>query len=244
MPTIFYVILGTLSVSLISFVGVFALSMKNDRLERFLLPMVALSAGALIAGAFLHLLPEAVKMGGYGIFPTILASFIGFFLIEHVLHWRHCHKGHCDVHSFGYMNLIGDFVHNIIDGMVIAGAFVADIRLGFVTTFAIILHEIPQEIGDFGVLLYAGFSRTRALLLNFATACSAILGGLIGYAFASTSNSAEGLLLPIAIGGFLYIGASDLLPELRKEAEPKRIIPLFLVFLVGVGIMMLASFFE
>jgi zinc and cadmium transporter len=235
------ILISTIAISLISLVGLITLSMRPEKIERFILPFVALSAGAMMGGAFLHLLPEAVDRMGTSAFPVVLISFIGFFLVERVLHWHHCHGEDCDIHTFGYMNLIGDFIHNFIDGLVIAAAFVADVHLGWTTAFAMALHEIPQEVGDFGVLMHAGFSRTKAILLNLATAASAVIGGIIGYIFVSQSATLESLLLPIAAGGFLYIAGSDLLPELRKTSVPKHALQLFLVFLVGVSIMLAAK---
>lgn len=243
MSTLITIIVATTVVSLISLVGLLTLSMKSEKIDRLVLPFVALSAGAMMGGAFLHLLPEAVDLIGTQVFPIVLASFIGFFFIERVLHWRHCHHGQCDIHAFGYMSLIGDFIHNFIDGLVIAAAFVADIGLGWTTAFAVALHEIPQEIGDFGVLLHAGFSRTKAVILNLATAVSAIIGGVVGYMYASNSSAAESILLPIAAGGFLYIAGSDLLPELRKTSVPKHAIQLLFIFLAGIGMMVLAKYF-
>lgn len=237
------ILISTISISLISLVGLITLSMKPDRVERFVLPFVALSAGAMMGGAFLHLLPEAVDQIGTRAFPIVLVSFIGFFLIERVLHWHHCHGDHCDIHTFGYMNLIGDFIHNFIDGLVIAAAFMADIRLGWITALAMALHEIPQEVGDFGVLMHAGFSRTKAIAFNLFTALSAVAGGVIGYVFVSQSAVLESFLLPIAAGGFLYIAGSDLLPELRKTSVPKHVVQLFFIFLFGIGVMVAAKMF-
>jgi len=236
--TLLLILLATVAVSLVSLVGIITLGLKPERLERMTLALVGLAAGALMGGAFLHLLPEALaENGAEGIFTIVLVSFIGFFVIERLLHWRHCHKGHCDVHTFGHMSLIGDSIHNFIDGLVMAGAFVADWRLGVSTTLAIILHEIPQEIGDYAVLLHAGFGKMRALLLNLFTAFTAIAGGIIGYYAATSSAAFEQALLPIAAGGFIYIAASDLLPELRNDRSSNAVALSFALFLLGIGFM-------
>jgi len=232
METLWLIILSTSLVSLIAFIGILTLAFKEKLLEKILLGLVSLSAGALIGGAFLHLIPEAVELSE-NIFIYVLVGFVLFFLIEKILHWRHCHKGHCEVHTFAYMNLVGDAVHNFIDGLIIAAGYLVDLRLGIITTIAVALHEIPQEMGDFGVLIYGGFKKVNALFLNFLTALTAILGGIIGYFFLGTEASLT-FLLPFAAGGFIYIAASDLIPELRKE---KKVVANFLIFVLGIVMM-------
>ncbi|MBD3249438.1 hypothetical protein GF336_05315 [Candidatus Woesearchaeota archaeon] len=140
-------------------------------------------------------------------------------MIEKFLHWHHCHKGKCDIHTFTYMNLIGDGVHNFIDGLIIAASFSVDISFGVITTIAVIAHEIPQEIGDFGVLVYGGFGRLKALAFNFLSAVTAIIGAVIGYLISGSVEGFVPFLLPFAAGGFIYIAASDLVPELHKESD-------------------------
>jgi len=229
---------ATLLVSAISLVGIVAFSLKEELLKSLVLFMVALSAGALIGGAFLHLMPEAIKLyDAETVFGGVLIGFVLFFIVEKVFHWRHCHKEHCEVHTFAYMNLFGDIIHNFIDGLIIAASFVTNAALGLSTTLAVALHEIPQEIGDFGVLIYGGFKKKKAIMLNFVTALSAVVGGVIGYYLVSYIQLAQALLLPIAAGGFMYIAASDLIPEIRKEAELKKSIATFVMFLVGIAIM-------
>ena len=175
-------------------------------------------------------------------YPIVLFSFVLFFLIEKLLHWRHCHKKNCQVHTFGYMNLFGDAVHNFIDGLVIASTFIIDVKLGIITSFVIALHEIPQEIGDFGVLLYSEFSRKKALLANFLVALTAVFGGIFGYFLSFQIENITSYLLPFAAGGFIYIAASDLMPEIRKEASLKKSMLSFGVFLLGIVIMYVVKF--
>lgn len=245
MNELVYILGATLFVSLISFVGVFTLAMKKKDLEKSILLLVALSAGALMGGAFLHLIPEAVESSiGENVFLFVLIGFIAFFFIEKVLHWRHCHEEHCEVHSFAYMNIFGDGVHNFIDGLIIAASFMVDVHVGIVSTTAIILHEVPQEIGDFGVLLHGGFSRAKALLLNFVSALTAIVGGIVGYILSGVAETFTLMLLPFAAGGFIYIAASDLIPELRNEKKIDRSLLIFLTFLIGVFMMYAVKFLE
>ncbi len=235
--------ISTFLISLISFIGIFTLALKEKFLEKIVLFLVSLSAGALMGGAFLHLLPESVELReGLDVFLFVLVGFVLFFLIEKILHWRHCHKGECEVHTFTYMNLIGDSIHNFIDGLIMATSFVVSIPLGMTTTMAIALHEIPQEIGDFGVLIYGGFSKKKALILNFLVALTAVLGGLIGFFISNMVDDVKLFILPFAAGGFLYIAASDLIPEIRKETSLKKSMICFGIFILGISIMYTVKF--
>ena len=238
MDVLIYIITTTFLVSLISFIGVFTLGLKEKLLEKLLLFLIALSAGALIGGAFLHLIPEAVnEFGSEDVFLFIIIGFVSFFFMEKLLFWRHCHNKRCEIHTFAYLNLLGDAIHNFVDGLVIALSFLFSIELGIATTIAIILHEIPQEIGDFGVLVYGGFKRVKALLMNFLCAIIAIFGGIFGFFLNDYIPNMSYFLLPFAAGGFIYIAASDLIPEIRKEMDLKKSLPIFIVFLIGIAIM-------
>jgi len=235
---LFWIIFSTFLISLLALVGIFTLALKEKLLDKILFFSVALSAGGLMGSAFLHLLPESLeKSKSLNVSIWVLIAFIVFFLIEKILHWRHCHKGKCPVHLFGYLNLLGDGVHNFIDGLVIAAAFLTNSSLGLTTSLAIAMHEIPQEIGDFGVLVYAGFNKWRALFLNLVSATLAIFGGLVGYLLSGFSHSLASFLLPFAAGGFIYIAASDLLPEIRKETKIEKSLISFGTFIVGILIM-------
>lgn len=247
MQTLIYISMTTFAIALIAFIGIFALSLKEKILNKILLILVSLSAGALMGGAFLHLIPEAIEKTSHeatehthisnDIFVFILVGFVLFFVIEKVLHWRHCHKGKCDVHTFHYMNLVGDSIHNFIDGLIVAASFVTSIELGLTTTIAIAAHEIPQEIGDFGVLIYGGFEKKKAIILNFIVALTIVLGGIVGYLISKRVESATAFLLPFAAGGFIYIAATDLVPEIKKELDFKKYIPTLIVFIIGIMIM-------
>jgi zinc and cadmium transporter len=197
--------------------------------------LVSFSAGTMMGGAFLHLLPEAAEnFAAKQLNLIVLSSFVFFLLVEKLLHWRHCHKQNCPVHSFGYINIIGDGVHNLIDGLIIAASFVTSPALGVSTTIAIMFHEIPQEIGDFGVLIHAGFSRKKAIVLNFLSAITSIGGGVLGYFAAGKVDWLANALIPFAAGGFLYIAASDLIPEIRKEKQIKKSIANLIIFSAGI----------
>lgn len=238
MITLIYILAATFIVSLVSLIGVVSLAVNEEILRRFLIVMVGFSAGALMGGAFIHLLPEAMEMAEHTeVFFIVLVGFSVFFLIERFLFWRHCHKGVCDIHTFSYMILLGDAVHNFTDGLIIAVSFLVNPGFGILTTVMIIAHEIPQEIGDFGVLVYGGFTKTKALMFNFLSALTAVLGALFGYFLSSYVKGTIPFILPFAAGGFLYIGASDLVPELHKETDMKRSMTSFLFFLIGIFFM-------
>jgi len=226
---------STLLVSLMSLVGVTTFVVRGKLLERVLLALVGFSAGALMGGAFLHMLPEALEHSeSLSIFSYVIFGFAVFFLMEKFLYWRHCHKGECDVHTFTYMNLIGDGIHNFTDGIAIAASFMAGLPLGIATTLAVMAHEVPQEFGDFGVLVYGGFSRSRALFFNFIDQTTAILGGITGYVLFPYVAGLPLLILPFAAGGFIYIAGSDLIPELHREPDLKKSVLSFTFFLVGL----------
>lgn len=238
MNTFLWIMISTFFISLIAFIGIFTLALKDKLLDKTVLFLVSLSAGALMGGALLHLLPESVELrDGLDVFLFVLVGFILFFLIEKVLHWRHCHKGDCQIHTFTYMNLIGDSIHNFIDGLIMATSFVISIPLGLTTTMAIALHEIPQEIGDFGVLIYGGFEKRKAIILNFLIALTAVLGGLIGFFISNMVENVKLFIIPFAAGGFLYIAASDLIPEIRKETSLKKSMISFGIFVLGILLM-------
>jgi len=257
MLTIFYIIGTAFLISLIAFIGIFTLAIKDKILNKILLILVSLSAGALMGGAFLHLIPEAVEKSyneiteksgvihqeiPSDVFIFVLLGFILFFIIEKVLHWRHCHKGKCDVHTFQYMNLVGDSIHNFIDGLILAASYVASVELGFSTTIAIAAHEIPQEIGDFGVLIYGGFQKKKAIVLNFIVALTIVIGGVVGYLLSQSIDQATTFLLPFAAGGFIYIAATDLIPEIKKELDIKKYMVTLIVFILGIFLMWILKY--
>jgi len=241
-PLLYAIIAGT-CISFSSLLGVVALSLREKLLSKIIIFLVSISSGVLMGNAFLHLLPEASEtLPPETIYTVILISFIFFFLVEKIFHWRHCHDVDCHEHSFGYVNLVGDAIHNCIDGIIIGGTFATNIGLGIVTAITIATHEIPKEIGDFGVLLHAGFSKKKAMVLNFSVALMIVVGGMIGVLAAEAIGGFVSYLLPFAAGGFLYISASDLIPELRKEDKLHTSILSFVFFLLGIGFSYLTKF--
>lgn len=242
MSTLMLIILATLINGLVAFVGAFSLFLKEKFLNKILLILVAFSAGALLAGGLLHLLAESIELMAVDTaFLVMLFGFSLFFIIERFLHWHHCHEGKCDVHSFTYMILLGDGVHNFIDGLIIAASFLISVPFGVITTLLIIGHEIPQELGDFGVLVHGGFDKKKALLFNFGSQLTCVIGGIIGF-FMSGLGGVTTLLLPFAAGGFFYIAASDLIPELHKETDIKKSVLYFFFFLIGITFMVSMKF--
>ena len=250
MEELLWIILATLIVSAIALIGIITIGVNDKFLNEIVIFLVALSAGGLLGGGFLHLLPEgvgeaeALGLGELNVYLAVIAGFILFFIIEKVLVVHHCHnveKEHvCEFHAFKWLNLIGDGVHNFIDGLIIAVAFSADpngISLGIAATIAVIFHEIPQEMGDFGVLVYGGFSKRKALYLNFLTALIAVIGGVTGYFLIAAIEPLAPLLLAFAAGGFFYIAAADLIPELNKEYSIKKTTGIVLIFLGGIALM-------
>jgi zinc and cadmium transporter len=235
-------------VSLVSFIGAFTLSIKSGTLSKVLLYFVAFSAGALLGDAFIHLLPEVIESAGFTteISLYILAGVLSFFVVEKFIHWRHCHlpTSKMHPHSFAYMNLIGDGVHNFIDGLIIGASYLVSVPVGIATTLAVVFHEIPQEIGDFGVLLHGGFSRNRALLLNFLSAVTAVIGALVAVYIGSYVANSVNVLAAFAAGGFIYIAGVDLIPELHKKFTIKSAILQVIAIVLGIAVMYGLLFLE
>jgi len=238
-------ILASISVvSLISLVGIFTFLLKGKSLQNIIFYFVGFSAGALIGGAFLHILPESLeKNSNTFVFSWVICGMALFFLMERYFYWRHCHDENCQVHSFTYLNLVGDSLHNFFDGLVIAASFTVSIKVGVATTLAVIFHEIPHELGNFAVLVYGGFSRFKALLFNFLTVLTAFAGALAGFFMAEKAGHFSDFILPMTAGGFIYVASSDLIPEIHKENNQKRATMAFIAFLLGIIFMALAKKF-
>jgi len=238
----FYSIASVFLVSLISFSGALTLAIKKEKLKDLLIYFVSFSAGALLGDVFIHILPEVVEEYSHSIsliFIYVLVGILTSFILEKIICWRHCHlpitKTH--THNFAWMNLWGDFFHNIIDGLTIAASYLLNIGAGIATTLAVVFHEIPQEIGDFGVLLHGGFKVKKALFLNFLTALSAVIGAMISLLLNNRIEHLTLFLAPFAAGNFIYIASSDLIPELHKETAIKKGVIQIVTFLLGVLVM-------
>ncbi len=219
--------------------------------------LVSYAIGALLGASLLEVLPEAVEMGGdiKTVAKALLGGILLFFLLEKLVLWRHCHDEVCEAHSShdhdhghdhgrsGMMITVGDTFHNFVDGIIIAGAFLVDFRLGAVTALAIIAHEIPQEVGDFLILLHSGYTRTQALALNFLTGVATMLGALVGYYALSMLQGWTPVLLGLAGASMLYVALSDLIPGLHKRAEIGATLQQLVLIGLGVGTVALAGYF-
>ncbi|MFB6215813.1 MAG: ZIP family metal transporter [Candidatus Aenigmatarchaeota archaeon] len=242
MSPLLTIFLFTVLISFMAWMGSLTLFMREELLDKILLVLVALSAGTLTGGAFLHLLPKTVsRMGSISpviIFIPTMVGFSIFFALEQFIHWHHHHSTKHDKEPFTYMILISDGIHNYIDGLVIAGSFMINFQLGLITSFIVALHEIPQEIGDFGVLVYGGFKKMKALVLNYVTAATVILGGISGYFLYTAVEGITIYILPFAAGSFIYIAASGLIPEIKDCETWQKSAINFTVFLMGVSLML------
>lgn len=237
--TILRIFLSVLAVSLASLAGVFLLSLHQSLLRKALLALVSFAAGAMFANVFLHILPETMEVAPniHVAFRLVLLGILLSFLLEKFIHWHHCHTLDCHhPHAIGTMMLIGDGVHNVTDGILIAATYLVDTSLGIATTIAVLLHEIPQEIGDFAVLLHSGYSRSQALLWNFLSALTAFLGAFVVLLLREYVDGMEIVLLPIIAGNFLYIAGSDLIPELHKESQLKNACVQLLAMVAGIAL--------
>jgi zinc and cadmium transporter len=181
--------------------------------------LVSFATGTLLAGAFLGLLPEALEVAPtFTVMTALIVGLLGFFILERLVIWRHCHHEDCDVHgASGYLILVGDAFHNFMDGVAIGAAFAASPPLGISTALAVVAHEVPQEVGDFGILLNSGFSKGRAFALNLGSAATTIPGAVVAFFAFSAVEQVLGIVLALAASSFLYIALADLIPGLHRE---------------------------
>lgn len=237
-----YTLISVVIVSLISLIGVFTLSWKKETLEKMLIYLVSLSTGTLLGDAFIHLIPDAYAQNASKVSAAlyILSGILVFFILEKYVHWRHCHHiaSEQHPHPFSYVILLGDSVHNFIDGLIIAASFLVSLPIGIATTIAVIFHEIPHEIGNFGSLIYGGVSRKKALEYNFLSSLAAVAGALVVLLLSFNADSMTKFLIPFAAGGFIYVASSDLIPELHKETAPQKSFGQLIMFVIGIGLML------
>ncbi len=229
------IVVATIVVSLVSLIGIiYTDKLIKKRMHYF----ISFAAGTLIAIAFFDLIPEALtELDDHALLGVVALGIVFFFLIERFIHWHHCGKAVCDDKPAGLLILTGDFVHNFFDGVIIAGAFLFSFNTGVLTTFSIMMHEIPQELGDFAVLIHSGFSKAKALWLNFLSALSAVIGGVVGYFAFETMSGISPFILLLAAGGFIYVALTDIVPSMHKHGT-KTLFAESLVF-----VMTIAAFF-
>lgn len=250
-----YALVSVFVVSIISLIGVFTLGINVEKMKKILIYLISFSAGALFGDAFIHLFPEIIKDQGWTLNVSLylLSGILIFFILEKIVHYQHyhCHGEECEkelqeevhesknhkIHSFAYMSLIGSSLHNFIDGMIIAASYLISIPVGLATTIAVVLHEIPHELGDFSILIHGGFTRNKALFINFLSALIAFLGMGVTLLLNSSIGNLKLILIPIAAGGFIYIAGSDLIPELHKESGLRTSIVQVVTFIIGILLM-------
>ena len=237
---------SVLVVSLTSLVGVATLAVNGDRWKQWLLYLVSFSAGALLGDVFLHLLPELAETGfDYRSGIYILCGILLFFILEMFVGWHHSHSQHSEeIHSMVYLTQFGDSLHNFMDGMIIAGSFLVSIPLGIATTVAVVFHEIPQEIGNFAILVHGGWKTTKALFYNFISALFAVLGTIVVLAFLKNQTQTPVVLLALGISSFIYIALSDVIPQLHREKNFQKSFFQLIWFMVGIAVMGLLLWLE
>ena len=228
-------------ISLLSFAGVLTLMFGIQRLDRVIPLLISLAVGALFGDALIHLLPESFKTSSSPALTSlyVILGILAFFLMERYLHWHHEHHEHSlnPVHPVAYVNIVSDGMHNFLDGLIIGASYLVSIPIGIATTVAVALHEIPQEQGDFGILVHAGLSPRKALLLNFLSGILALVGVVISLALGPEIEDYTAIMIPLTAGGFIYIAGSDLIPELHHERGLMRSVSQFLMMVVGIGLM-------
>jgi zinc and cadmium transporter len=233
-----WIVVSGLAMSALALVGSASVLMRERRFRRLVMPLVALAAGALLGGAMFHMLPQSLRVldDTLSVFVWTVAGVYAFHVLEQFLHWHHCHRPVSEHGPLGYMILAADGLHNLIGGLAVGSAFVVDVRLGIVTWLVAAAHEVPQELGDFGILIHSGWSRRHALMFNFASALTFPLGGLIAYGLAGRVDVA--VLVPFAAGNFIYIAVADLLPEITTSPVPREKLVHTVTFGVGLALLL------
>ncbi len=239
--------MGVLVVSLVSLLGIFSLSIKEDKLKKYIGFFISLAIGALLGDALVHIIPEAYESGINSslISLLIITGIIIFFVIEKFVHWHHHGEDKEEhVHPVGKLILFTDGFHNFIDGAIIGASFLVSVPIGIATTIAVVLHEIPQEIGDFAVLIHAGYKKSKAILWNFVSALASMVGLFAVFIFGNIFDGVATYVIPIAAGGFIYIAVADLIPELHKTKNLKHSMYQIIIILLGVSSMFVLTLFE
>ena len=243
MSTLGWIFVSGISISGIALAGALIFVLGEEARQRIILPLVAFSAGSLLGGAFLHMIPQAVAISGgeLSMYLWILAGFSTFLALEQVLHWHHCHTGSPEERSpLVYLILIGGALHNFLGGVAVAGAFLVDSGLGISIWLATAAHELPQELGKYGVLLHGGWNQRRAMFANTVASLSFLAGGMLTYAVSLQLDVR--FIIPFAAGNFIYIGASDLIPEVNRHRHFSTNLLHFVAFLVGLAVLLLVRF--
>lgn len=254
MSVLAWIIIASLAGGVLSVLGASLLAL-NTHSMRYIGVMVSYAIGALLGAVFLHILPEAIKLtDNVAVFSaTLLGGILLFFILEKLVLWRHCHHDHCEAHEpkveaehdhgrSGLMIMVGDTFHNFVDGVIIAAAFLTDIQLGIVTSIAIIAHEIPQEVGDFAILLHSGYSKIKAFKLNLISSFASVVGAVLGYFTLQTMQSWIPSLLALAAASMIYVAVADLIPGLHKRTQLRDTVQQVLLILLGVGSVALMGF--
>lgn len=246
--TYVYALVSVVVVSLVSLIGVFTLSIKEALMRKYIFVFISLAVGALLGDAFIHLIPEALEsaIGSMTASILIITGILLFFILEKFLHWHHHGEDQDEphIHPAGKLILLSDGVHNFIDGIIIGVSFIVSPHVGIATTLAVILHEIPQEIGDFGVLLHSGYEKSRALCLNFLSALCAVFGVILALLLQGAGETFALWILPVAAGGFIYVAVADLIPELHKTKEAKHSLLQIIAVIAGVLAMVALIYLE
>lgn len=255
--SLLYALSAVAAVSVISLIGAFTISIDEKTLDRILGIVISFAAGTILGVAYFDLLPEATELVHESVrYLVVAGGFMSFFVLERTVYWFHGH-GHvhgsggavslsvngdkASIKGFVYLNLIGDFIHNFTDGVVIAVSFLADFSLGVATSIAVVFHEIPQEIGDFAVLIYGGLKKRIALGLNFVSSLAAVAGAIVGYVLAESIDTFTGLSIAFAAGGFFYLAAAELIPEIQVEANFRKSAIQFVFFVLGLLLVLAMS---
>lgn len=253
MPVLGWIVLFTVMGGLVSALAASLFLVVSDKWRRRALPhLISFATGSLLGAAFLGLLPHALESAGperlHEVGLAVLAGILLFFVLEKLVLWRHCHADHCDVHApedhhrdaaSGTMILAGDALHNLLDGVLIAAAFVTDLHLGVVTALAVIAHEVPQEVGDLAVLLNGGMSRRRALGFNVLVSLTTVVGGVIAYYWLDNTRAALPYALAIAASSFIYVAVADLIPGLHRQVNLRESLGQFVLIGAGTSVIFL-----